>query len=89
MDCSLPISSVHGILQVRILEWVAICISRDLVNPGIEPIERKELELEDGRGAKREKESLETGGGPEIFKTRKSEEECLKKWALMDGIKWC
>ena len=24
MDCSLPGSSVHGILRVRILEWVAI-----------------------------------------------------------------
>ena len=24
MDCSLPGSSVHGLLQVRILEWVAI-----------------------------------------------------------------
>ena len=24
MDCSPPVSSVHGILQVRILEWVAI-----------------------------------------------------------------
>ena len=23
MDCSLPVSSVHGILQARILEWVA------------------------------------------------------------------
>ena len=28
MDCSLPGSSVHGILQVRILEWVAIPFSR-------------------------------------------------------------
>ena len=27
MDCSLPSSSVHGILQVRILEWVAISFS--------------------------------------------------------------
>ena len=27
MDCSLPGSSVHGILQVRILEWVAIPFS--------------------------------------------------------------
>ena len=27
MDCSLPSSSVHGILQARILEWVAICFS--------------------------------------------------------------
>ena len=28
MDCSSPSSSVHGILQVRILEWVAISFSR-------------------------------------------------------------
>ena len=27
MDCSLPGSSVHGILQGRILEWVAIPFS--------------------------------------------------------------
>ena len=28
MDCSPPGSSVHGILQVRILEWIAIPLSR-------------------------------------------------------------
>ena len=28
MDCSLPGTSIHGILQVRILEWVAISFSR-------------------------------------------------------------
>ena len=28
MDCSLPCSSVHGIFQARILEWVAISFSR-------------------------------------------------------------
>ena len=28
MDCSLPGSSVHGILQARILEWLAIFFSR-------------------------------------------------------------
>ena len=27
-DCSLPISSVHGILQARILEWVAMPSSK-------------------------------------------------------------
>ena len=27
MDCSLPGSSVHGILQARLLEWVAIASS--------------------------------------------------------------
>ena len=29
MDCSPPGSSVHGISQARILEWVAISFSRD------------------------------------------------------------
>ena len=28
MDCSLPGSSVHGISQARILDWVAITFSR-------------------------------------------------------------
>ena len=37
MDCSPPGSSVHEILQARILEWVDFPFSRDLPNPGIEP----------------------------------------------------
>ena len=37
MDYSLPGSSVNGILQTRISEWVAIPFSRDLPDPGIEP----------------------------------------------------
>ena len=34
---SLPGVSIHGILQARILEWVAISFFRDLPNPGIKP----------------------------------------------------
>ena len=30
MDCSLPGSSVHGIFQARILEWVAITFSKGI-----------------------------------------------------------
>ena len=37
LDYSPPRASVHGILQARILEWVALSFSRDLPNPGIEP----------------------------------------------------
>ena len=37
MDCSPPGSSVHGILQTRILERVAIPFSRGSSLPGIEP----------------------------------------------------
>ena len=33
MDCSLPGSSVHGIPQARILEWVAISFSRGSSRP--------------------------------------------------------
>ena len=37
MDSSPPGSSVHGILQARILEWVPRPSPGDLPNPGIEP----------------------------------------------------
>ena len=37
MDCSLPGSSIYGIFQARILEWVAISFTRRSSNPGIEP----------------------------------------------------
>ena len=40
MDCSPPGSSVHGILQARVLDWVAISFSR-----GIVPIEGLNLGL--------------------------------------------
>jgi len=52
MDYSLPGSSVHGISQARILEWVAISSPGYLPNPGIEamspalqadPLQRTEL----------------------------------------------
>ena len=33
IDCSLPGSSAHGILQARILEWVAISFSRGSSQP--------------------------------------------------------
>ena len=33
MDSSLPGSSVHGILQARMLEWVAIPFSRESSQP--------------------------------------------------------
>ena len=38
MDYSPPDSSVHWVLQARILEWVAIPPSGDLPHPEIEPM---------------------------------------------------
>ena len=39
VDCSLPSSSAHGILQARILEWIAMPFPSpgDLPDPGVEP----------------------------------------------------
>ena len=37
MDCSPPGFPVHGILQARTVEWVAIPSPGDLPNPGIKP----------------------------------------------------
>ena len=37
MDCNSPGSSVHGISQIRILEWIATPSPGDLPDPGIEP----------------------------------------------------
>ena len=41
MDYSQPGSSVHGLLQARILEWVAMPSSRDHPHPEIEPASLK------------------------------------------------
>ena len=35
MDCSLPGSSVHGIFQARVLEWVAIAFSGEALAQSI------------------------------------------------------
>ena len=37
MDCSPPASSVHGILQARILKGIACPLLGDLPDPGIKP----------------------------------------------------
>ena len=37
MDCSLPRSFVHGILQAKILEWIASSSPGDLLYLGIDP----------------------------------------------------
>ena len=38
MDCILTDSSVHGLFQARLLEWVAISSSRESSWPGIDPV---------------------------------------------------
>ena len=80
MDCSPPGSSAHGILQVRILEWVAMPSSRGSSQPGIEP---KSLALwEDYLPSEPPRKPKNTGVGSlsllqEIFPTQDS------NWGLL------
>ena len=48
IDCSPPSSSVHKILQVRILEWFAVSPSRGSPQPGKEPVSLMSLTLAGG-----------------------------------------
>ena len=45
MDCSLPGSSIHGIFQVRVLEWGAIAFSKLATEGGMQT-SRSELTLQ-------------------------------------------
>ena len=44
MDCSQPGSTIHGIFQARILEWVAISLTLKLLLGQEDPLE-KEMEI--------------------------------------------
>ena len=48
MDYNPPGSSVHAILQARILEWIAIPTPGDLCDPGIEPASLVSSAVADG-----------------------------------------
>ena len=37
MDCSRSGSSIHGIFQARVLEWIAFPSPGEISNPGIKP----------------------------------------------------
>ena len=49
MDCSLPGSSVHGIFQARVLEWVAISFSNPVLLPSY--FAKGETDIERFRGS--------------------------------------
>ena len=63
MDCSLPGSSVHGIFQAWILEWVAISFSRGFFltqgsNPGLLHCRQRLYNLSHQRSPKQSQELL-------------------------------
>ena len=65
MDCSPPGSSVHGIAQARILEWVGLLFQGILPDPGMEPVATKAPALQ------ADSLSLNHQGSPDLFNTLK------------------
>ena len=50
MDCSLPVSSAHGIFQARVLEWIATafsCSLREVVQSYAPPLGVKTSQLKE------------------------------------------
>ena len=78
--------TVHGILQARILEWVAFPFPGDLPNPGIEP--RSLILQADSLPAEPQGKPKNTGVGSrsllqQIFRTQESNRGLLHcRWIL-------
>ena len=75
MDCSLPGSSVHGVLQARILERIAFPSPGDLPNPGVKrkfPI----LQVDSLPSEPPEKPKNMGGGSLSLFR----ESSCPRSW---------
>ena len=51
LDCSLPGSSIHGIFQARVLEWVAIAFSKLVIKP-LHPKKIAAMKLKDAYSLK-------------------------------------
>ena len=73
MDCSLPGSFVHGILQTRILEWIAISFSRG----SFRPRDRTQVSCPAGGTLYR----LSHQGSPFCFKAICFQRWCYKPWS--------
>ena len=68
--------TVHGILQARILEWVAVPFSKDLPNPGIKP-RSPTLQADSLPAEPQEKPRKQLGEAPQMFINRQLNQQSL------------
>ena len=80
MDCSLPDSSVHGILQARILEWVAISFSK-VFSYSYSHFTSKNTEAQRDHVDHPAPELGGTGAGPELRSARLQDLPGFSHWA--------
>ena len=78
--------TVHGILQARILEWVAVSFSKDLPSPGIK-LQSPELQgdslLAEPQGKFKVKEESEKAGLKLNIEKKKKK---LRSWHLVPSL---
>ena len=86
MDCSPPGSSVHGILQARVLEWVAIPVCKEYFRPGDQTgslsLQVDSLLFQPPGGY--QKGLIYPAGSPSILPVE-WHQESLRPWALGGG----
>jgi len=66
MDCSPPGSSVHGIFQARVLEWVAISWEKE----GVGNLARKETQCRIQNRREKQRTHSAAGTEPETLRRR-------------------
>ena len=101
MDCSLPGSSIHGIFQARVLEWVAIAFSTSAMHEPLKKKKKKSLPLilsEGTQGCLLVKNHF-VARKTKTFKCRESKDHddvsreqkkswMLKTWIYLLGLLW-
>jgi len=87
MNCSPPGSSVHGIFQARILEWMAISFSRGSSRP------RKQTQVSHIAGIIFTERSYEGSpvqiiDVPKVEHKKKGHEKTLEEIIVENALKW-
>ena len=87
MNCSPPGSSVHGVFQARILEWIAISFSRGSSQP------RKQTQVSSiadrfSTDWSYEVSPVQSIGVPKVAHKKKGHEKTLEEIIVENSIKW-
>ena len=83
MDCSPPGFSIHGILQARVPEWVAMSSSRNLPNPGIETVSPASPALQVDSLPLSQREAPKTQACKEQRNTKNYQSSRFCNWSLL------
>ena len=88
--CSLPSSSVHGILCARLLEWVAFPFSRGSSQPRIEPrVPTLQADADSLLSEPPEKDTVRRKQNPDYWDSKSSLEEVIFESIYLTSKEYC